>query len=409
LKIVRGIIERLRAYHPFRVFYSTAYPSLRKLGIVGFLKKREIAGGGDPWSHNKNSENFRALFERYSIDPKTLARPSRDYLFGFLLLPNEGDIKNIEAASIALGTRYRIFDIRNPALFRELRDSDCDGLFIRPALENNNLRNFFHEATQVLSSDSRLRIYPSILELNIYEAKRTTANFLAIHDIPHPATHIFYDRAAAAEFIENASFPLVFKTHVGSSANGVEIMRTKRQALRLAKRLFDRYYLKKNEVENRSQEWGYMLFQEYVANAKEHRILKIGDSWFGHQKWKTADQEFFSGSGLEHHVDPPKALLDFCCDIADRFQFTTMNFDIFENERGDFLVNELQTWFGSYNPSQMYIDGVPGRYRKQGGGWVFEPGLFNVHGSMLLRIAHFVQMLEMEEGTGATPETVSRP
>jgi glutathione synthase/RimK-type ligase-like ATP-grasp enzyme len=409
MKNLRGVLEQLRAYHPFRVFYSTAYPFLKKLGIIDFLKKRKIVGEGDPWAHNKNIENFRALFERYAVDPRTVVRPRRDYLFGFLMMPNKEDVKNIENASAALGTRFRIFDIRDPALFRKLRASSCDGLFIRPALENNNFRSFFHEATQVLSSDPRLRIYPSVLELNIYEAKRTTATFLVVHDIPHPATHIFYDLAAAAEFIENASFPQVFKTHVGSSANGVEILRTKRQALRLAKRLFDRYYLKKNEFDNRSREWGYMFVQEYLAGAKEHRILKIGDSWFGYQKGKTEKQTFFSGSGVQHHIDPPKVLLDFCYDIAEKFHFTTMNFDVFENERGEYLVNELQTWFGSNNPSQMYIDGVPGRYRKLDGQWVFEPGLFNVHGSMMLRIAHFVEILEREEGTGAPAETVSRP
>ncbi len=398
---VRRILERLRDRHGFRVFYVRAYPVLRKLKIKSALKRLGVAGEGDPWRQNKDTGTFRALYEKYSVDPKELARPSRDYLFGFLLLPNERELGDIEGASAALGTRFRIFDIRDPSLFEEIGASACDGLFVRPAFENNNLRSFFHEAAQVLRTDPRLRIYPSILELDLYEAKRTCAAFLALHGIPHPETNVFYDYQAAAKHIETASFPLVFKTHVGSSANGVEILRTRRQALRLAKRLFNGYYLKKNEFDLRAREWGYVFVQEFVENVKEFRVLKIGESWFGYQKGKTDDQTFLSGSGVEVHLDPPKDLLDFCYDIAERFHFTTMDFDIFQNAAGDYLVNELQTWFGSYNPSQMYIDGVPGRYRRRGRTWVFEPGLYNVHGSMLLRIAHFIHILENEQGIPA--------
>ncbi len=391
---IRGLLGRWRKRHGFRVVYSWAHPLLKKLGILSFLKSFDRQGGGDPWSYNKDSENFRALFETYSIDPRSLVRPSRDYLFGYLLSPNPEDLTNIAEASAALGLRYRIYDIHDPGLFDALRESPCDGLFIRPALENNLLRGLFHEAVEVLTSWPGLRIYPTPLELGLYEAKRTLAGFFRVHDIPHPDTRVFYDYEAAAAFIEGAALPLVFKTHVGSSANGVEILRTRRQALRLARRLFRSSYLKKNEVDRRCRDWGYVFLQEYIENVREHRIHKIGDSWFGYQKWKTPAQDFMSGSGHEIHGDPPPGLLDFCHDLAVRFGFTTMSFDVFQNPRGEFLVNELQTWFGSYNPSQMYIDGVPGRYRRTGGGWVFEPGLYNVHGSMLLRIADFVRILE---------------
>lgn len=394
MKKFRRLVERLQNRRGFRILYSTAYPVLRRMGLIDFLKKHEKGGGGDPWAHKKDAKKYQDLFQKYSVDPKQLVRPSRDYLFGFLLCPNKEDLENIQGSSAALGTRFQIYDIRSPSLFKELRGSACDGLFIRPAHDNNVLRNLFHEAARVLSSESRIRLYPSIRELSIYEAKRTLANFLEINGIPHPPTRVFYDFRSAAEFFQSASFPLIFKTHVGSSANGVEILRSRRQALRLARQLFLRYYLRRAEIDRRSREWGYMIIQEYLESVKEFRIIKIGDSWFGHQKWKTAGQVFLSGSGSTRLIDPPKDLLDFCYDIAERFRFTSMDFDVFQDERGDFLINELQTWFGSYNPSQMYIDDVPGRYRKLEGKWVFEPGLYNTYGSFLLRLVHFVQILE---------------
>jgi glutathione synthase/RimK-type ligase-like ATP-grasp enzyme len=249
-----------------------------------------------------------------------------------------------------------------------------------------------------LSTETELLIYPTLRELNIFEAKRTLINFLVINNIPHPATTIFYDYESARDFIEVCRFPLVFKTHVGSSANGVEILKNKRQALKLSRQLFNKYYMRKMETEKRNTDWGYLLLQEYFEDVKEYRIIKVGDSWFGHQKWKANSQIFLSGSGFVKWINPAKGLLDFCYDIAVKYHFTTMCFDIFENNQGDFLVNELQTWFGSFNPSQMYLeDGTPGRYRKLNGNWVFEAGLFNIYGNMLLRLVDFISFIQQEK------------
>jgi hypothetical protein len=73
--------------------------------------------------------------------------------------------------------------------------------------------------------------------------------------------------------------------------------------------------------------------------------------------------------------------------------FTCMCFDVFREQSGAYLVNELQTWFGSYNPSQMYIDGVPGRYVRKKGTWAFEPGLFNTNGGANLRLLEFIRYI----------------
>jgi len=78
-----------------------------------------------------------------------------------------------------------------------------------------------------------------------------------------------------------------------------------------------------------------------------------------------------------------------------------MCFDIFEESDGNLLVNELQTWFGSYNPSQMYIDGIPGRYITHDDVWRFERGLFNIRGSITLRIVDAINSyIKQKEGNG---------
>ena len=70
-----------------------------------------------------------------------------------------------------------------------------------------------------------------------------------------------------------------------------------------------------------------------------------------------------------------------------------MNYDIFLSPEGNVYVNELQTVFGSYNPSQMYLNGIPGRFRRRNSTWHFEPGLYNRLGGALLRIQELAHAL----------------
>ena len=70
-----------------------------------------------------------------------------------------------------------------------------------------------------------------------------------------------------------------------------------------------------------------------------------------------------------------------------------MNIGIFETIAGEYFINELQSSFGSYDNSQMYINGIPGRYKLEEGKFVFEEGYFNTHGSNKLRVETFLKVL----------------
>ena len=70
-----------------------------------------------------------------------------------------------------------------------------------------------------------------------------------------------------------------------------------------------------------------------------------------------------------------------------------MAMDVFESIDGQFYINELQSMFGSYKNSQMYINGKPGRYIYKEGQYIFEEGYFNIYGSCLLRVENFISIL----------------
>ena len=115
--------------------------------------------------------------------------------------------------------------------------------------------------------------------------------------------------------------------------------------------------------------------------------------YFGHQKLRKG--QFHSGSGKAILCDPPKRLLDFTRGIMDKGGFTSMNLDIFETTDGRYLVNELQSLFGSYSPIQMRVDDKSARYRYESlaGKWILEEGIFCQNGSCNLRVKALLKVL----------------
>jgi len=107
---------------------------------------------------------------------------------------------------------------------------------------------------------------------------------------------------------------------------------------------------------------------------------------------------FHSGSDRVGWLDPPKPLLKLCHQTCEKGNFSSMALDILEDKEGNYYVNELQTIFGSYDPSQMYINGKPGRYLydEMNDEWIFEEGYFNQNYSHNLRLEYAISQLLLE-------------
>lgn len=349
------------------------------------LKKLGVVNGGDVWAANKAEEQYKELYEKYTVNFESLIKGEKQKV-GLIALQDDEVNDYFKKSCQELNLGYDIFDPCDETFIEKIKNSSIQRFIVRPSHKTQLVRQMFLEKIDILVNELGKDIYPTIKEQKIYEAKRTLAYFLQANDIPHPRTWVFYTKNQALEFVEDAEFPLVFKTHNGAGASGVEIVKTKRQAISLIKTIFDSYYLNKSITDFRDIDYGYILFQEFIEGAREHRIIKIGESWMGHEKALNGTSEFMSGSGINLWTRPTNEILDFCREIAEKHNFTTMCIDIFEDKHGNFYVNELQTWFGSYNPSQMYIDGVPGRLIYSNNNYFFEEGLFNHNGSVSLRL-----------------------
>ena len=311
-------------------------------------------------------------------------------------------------ACIDLGLDYEIVDILSPDWVENVRKSDADGFFCPSTLRNQECKTILDERYYFVSQIMHRPIYPNFLGLFIHENKRNMAAWLDYYNIPHTPTYVFVDKNQALEYVRQCQYPIVVKANVGAAASKVLIIKNKKEAERYVKKVFptekwilgrfnfgkwywNKYkFFKIPDISNAQK--NYVIIQDYQKIKWEWRILKIGDSYFGHQKLLKG--EFASGSDRVGWVKPPRELLDLVRNICATGDFPCMDVDVFETVEGKYLVNELQASFGSYLDYQMSIDGVHGRYVWRDGDYHFEEGDFNTFGSNRLKLEHFVKLLQ---------------
>jgi glutathione synthase/RimK-type ligase-like ATP-grasp enzyme len=303
-----------------------------------------------------------------------------------------------------LGIDYVVIDLLSDNWIEEILEANVDGILVRVKGNIQEQKSLFDERLSIINDDLGIPIYPSRKELFLYENKRMYAYWLKANNFPLLPTYIYYTKADALKFIKKAKFPLVFKTNGGASSSGVEIIKNRLHAKYIITRIFGLFDPRLSFGKlHWSKKWlipvpkfgmmqkHYIIIQEYIHIKWEWRIIKIGDSYFGHQKLLKG--KFASGSDLVGWVNPPQELLFLIKEVCDKGKFDSMAMDVLESLEGKFYINELQSLFGSFLPYQMKINGIPGRYILENGDFIFEEGEFNKYGSNLLRVEDFIHKL----------------
>lgn len=289
-----------------------------------------------------------------------------------------------------MGVPYKLVDISGPDWQDVIANCQCDAFLVRPSARSPVWKQMCDERIRIMVEDMGSVVYPSPKGMWVYESKRRMHYWLKAHNVPHAKTWVFYDEQEAIAFAQNASLPIIFKLDMGAGGAGVYFLRSRRAMRRMIRRAFGRGIRSPRGTHG---ELGVVLFQEILPVKHEWRILRLGDSYFGHQKLRKGN--YHSGSSLVGWETPPPKLLDFAREVTRKGNFTSMDLDIFETEGGQYLVNELQALFGSYKESQMYVDGKPGRFvhRSETGKWEFEEGIFCRNGSCELRVEALLKIL----------------
>lgn len=298
-----------------------------------------------------------------------------------------------------LKVNYKVLDISGPDWQEVMQQSGCDVYLVVPSVTFSSWKQMYDERVRTISEDMGKTIFPSYTALWMWESKRRMHYWLKANDVSHPKTWIFYDRAQALEFAATTTLPVVFKSDMGSGASGVIIFEQRSQLKRHIGRCFCKGYTNERRGPN-DREVGSVLFQEYHANVREWRVVRIGESYFAFEKLKAGS--FHSGSHLRSYGMPPTALLDFARQVFDKGRFNSLSLDIFITGDGRFLVNELHTYFGIIENHEMC--GVPGRvvHDPVSGVWSFEPGDFCRNFLYNQRVLCVLDMLRKNDEAGAS-------
>ena len=293
----------------------------------------------------------------------------------FGIIRNSGQYhRHFVQACLEMHVPFRVLDLYRSDWLEAAERSGCEVLLVWPDAVLSTWSSMVKDRVGMLEHCLGFPCVPSSRELWMYEDKRRTAYWLASHDIPHPRTWVFFERSEASAFCQVCELPIVFKTSFGAAASGVRIVRSRPQLRALLRRCFGRG-VSPDGSDWRDRQWGSVLLQEYLTDVREWRLVRIGDSFFGHPKGKVGD--FHSGSGAVLWDAPAQRHLQFLLEVTERGGFRSMNVDVFETADGRLLVNELQAVFGaSYSVHQARVDEQPGRFVRGTGGWRFEPGDF---------------------------------
>ena len=320
---------------------------------------------------------------------------------------------------------FKIIDLTSNNWLEEVESENFDGFLACPPGREALYKKLYDERIYILNKTLKKFVYPNYDEISLHENKKYLSYWLKANKIPHPKTFVFYSLNNAVGFFKNKQLPIVAKMNIGASGKGVKIFKEKTDVLNYLKEAFSTgirqswgpnilmgdyknriisllknpkriirklTIYKKNYLETQK---GFVIFQDFVKHDYEWRVVKIGDSFFGHKKVKTHDKA--SGTkGIIYDL-PPDDLLDFVDHLCSKFNFNCMAVDLFEKPFGGYYVNELQCIFGHVQDHICESNNNPGRIIKRNGQWIFEEGIFNENLSYDLRLLNLVNILKSKQ------------
>lgn len=292
------------------------------------------------------------------------------------------------------GVPYELIDISAANWLDVLKQSECLGFLVRPSAQYRPWKEMYDERLRVFCSIDPRPLHPCHDSIWIWESKRRMHYFLESNNIPHPSTFIFYERSDAEAYGATCKLPVVIKTDGGSGASGVYICRSRRKIKRLVSKFFTGGVGSYRRLRT-DQDFGSIIFQEFLVNVREWRAVRMGDSYFAYEKG--AINGLHSGSKTFLYGRPPDDLLNIVRHVTSLAGFSDVSVDVFETTNGDFLVNEIQAIFGQLNSREICrVNGVSGRmvYSVDKLGWEFDEGTFCQNYFSNLRLQVLLDALE---------------
>lgn len=241
-----------------------------------------------------------------------------------------------------------------------------------------------------------MKVFPNFNTGWHFDDKLGQKYLLEAIDAPLVPTYAFYDELAAKTFVENTTYPKVYKLRGGAGSNNVGLLKNKKEALRYIKTAFTtgfdnynasgdlkevwrRYTSKKaNTIDllksirrlvkstefgkTAGKERGYVLLQEFIPNNTcDIRVVAIGDKAFAIKRPVRSNDFRASGSGIiiYNKEDIDERCIEIAFDVSERLKAQCVAYDFVFNIDNKPLIVEI-----NYGFAHRAYDQCPGFWDK---------------------------------------------
>lgn len=227
--------------------------------------------------------------------------------------------------------------------------------------------------------------YPSARDLWSYEDKVRTFFLVREYGYSHARTFITHDKTEAMEYAETASYPLVSKIKTGSCSRGVDLVYTKKQALKIIDRNFA---LGRKALWTYSFEKDYVYFQEFVQDATyDLRIFIVGDVIAGYRRRMKGKDFRASGVGILDRALFPNDALETAIALKEKWNTTILAVDFVDtNKSREHKIIETSISFGLDYPEYLEKEGIRVFYQKTDAGVKLREGCFWVQDFIIIEL-----------------------
>ena len=304
---------------------------------------------------------------------------------------------------------YKLVDCHNTNVVEQLKD--CAALLFH--FHQSSSKDIVM-AKQILFAleQSGLTVFPNFNTAWHFDDKVGQKYLLEALGIDLVNTWVFYDEKPSLEWINETTFPKVFKLRGGAGSQNVQLVRSKENAKQLVRRAFGRgfpAYDAWGSLKERYRKWrngdaplmeivkgslrlvkpphyarvmgreiNYLYFQEFIANNdSDSRIIVIDGKAFGIKRMNRENDFRASGSGtiLYSKDDIDTVFVKAAFDIHKKIKAQCVAYDFVYDEKKKPLLIEI-----SYGFANSGYDDCPGYWDEQ---LKWHGGKFNPYGWMI--------------------------
>ena len=222
---------------------------------------------------------------------------------------------------------YKLVDCTSGKIIEEL--ADCDALVWHWPHADHKFELFARQLTYSLQAAGKV-VFPNAATCWHFDDKIGQKYLFESLELPLVPTYVFYEKAAALDFLEKTDYPVVFKLKSGAGSSNVKLIRNKRCGRKLVKKMFGKGFPAVNRSEFirdtykkfrqkklpfravlsaikaailnsrklEMREYGYVYMQKFIAdNEYDIRAIVIGDKVFEIKRLCRPDDFRASGSG----------------------------------------------------------------------------------------------------------------